>query len=149
MEIEKRLAVLQNTYAASVAEAVNTYEKLGVLDTIVEKRKERQEQTSLYLNQQLGIQSVEDVFRTLYEIYGCADWSVKKTEDGYVAAATSCKLCALSKKMNGANPCNGWCLNPMIAMIAAAGKIDTGSISVASTLMNEDCCKVLINTRAK
>ena len=57
MEIEKRLAVLQNTYAASVAEAVNTYEKLGVLDTIVEKRKERQEQTSLYLNQQLGIQA--------------------------------------------------------------------------------------------
>jgi hypothetical protein len=37
----------------------------------------------------------------------------------------------------------------MIAMIAAAGKIDTGSISVASTLMNGDCCKVLINTRAK
>lgn len=93
--------MLQNTYAASVAEAVNTYEKLGVLDTIVEKRKERQEQTSLYLNQQLGIQSVEDVFRTLYEIYGCADWSVKKTEDGYVAAATSCKLCALSKDGRG------------------------------------------------
>jgi len=146
MEIEKRLAVLQNTYAASIAEAVNTYEKIGALDTIVEKRKERQEQTAPFLNQQLGIQNVEDVFRTLSEIYGCANWSVKKTENGYAVTTTSCKLCALSKKMGGANPCNGWCLNPMIAMIAAAGKIDTGSISVISTLMTEDCCKLVINT---
>ena len=41
MEIEKRLTMLQNTYAASIAETVNTYEKLRALETIVEKRKER------------------------------------------------------------------------------------------------------------
>ena len=46
MEIEKRLTILQNTYAASVAETVNTYEKLKELETIVEKRKERQTQTA-------------------------------------------------------------------------------------------------------
>lgn len=145
MEIEKRLAVLQNTYAASVAETVNTYEKLKALDAIVERRKERQTQNAPYLNRQLGIQSVEDVFHTLSEIYGCADWTVKKTEEGYAATTTSCKLCALSKKMGGANPCNGWCLDPMIAMIAAAGEIDAGNISIESTLMTEDCCKVLIH----
>ena len=99
MEIEKRLIMLQNTYAASIAETVNTYEKLKASETIVEKRKERQVQTAPYLNQQLGIQSVEDVFYTLSEIYGCANWSVKKTENGYAATATSCKLCALSKMM--------------------------------------------------
>ena len=109
MEIKKRLTMLQNTYAASVAETVNTYEKLRALEKIVERRKERQAQTAPYLNQQLGIQSVEAVFCTLSEIYGCANWSVEKTEDGYVATATSCKLCSLSKKMGGANPCNGWC----------------------------------------
>jgi hypothetical protein len=148
MELEKRIAMLQNTYAASVAEAVNTYEKLKALEAIVEERKERQAKTALYLNQQLGIQGVEDVFRTLSEIYGCADWSVEKTEESYVAIATSCKLCALSKKMGGANPCSGWCLNPMIAMIAAAEKIDTGSIAVESTLMTGDRCKLIINTQA-
>ena len=42
MEIEKRLIMLQNTYAASVAETVNTYKQLRALDKIVEKRKERQ-----------------------------------------------------------------------------------------------------------
>lgn len=146
MEIEKRLTMLQNTYAASVAETVNTYEKLKALDTIVEKRKERQIQTAPYLNQQLGIESIEDVFYKLSEIYGCANWSVEKTEDGYIATATSCKLCALSKKMGGANPCNGWCLDPMIAMLSAVSKIDAKYITVESTLMNGDRCKVFINT---
>ncbi len=145
MEIEKRLNMLQNTYAASVAETVNTYEKLKALETIVERRKERQAQTAPYLNQQLGIQSVEDVFYTLSEIYGCANWVVEKAENGWVATATACKLCALSKKMGGANPCNGWCLDPMIAMLSNAGKIDSKQIIVESTLMNDDCCKVIIN----
>ena len=101
---------------------------------------------ALYLNSHLGIQSVEDVFYTLSEIYGCANWSVAKTEDGYVATATSCKLCALSKKFGGASPCTGWCLDPMFAMIAAVGKVNPENIAAQSTLMNGNCCKVLINT---
>ena len=124
MNIEQRLAILQNTYAASIAETVNTYDKLKVLDTIVERRKERQAQTAPFLNQQLGIETVEDVFCKLSEIYGCVNWSVERTDDGYIATAVSCKLCALSKKMGGANPCNGWCLDPLFAMITAAGKKD-------------------------
>ena len=145
MDIEKRLTLLQNTYAASIAETVNTYDKLKVLDTIVERRKERQAQTAPFLNQQLGIKTIEDVFYKLAEIYGCANWLVEKTGDGYIATAVSCKLCALSKKMGGANPCNGWCLDPMFAMITAAGKIDAESIAVESTLMTGNCCKVLVN----
>ncbi|MEA4890386.1 MAG: hypothetical protein VB070_13100 [Clostridiaceae bacterium] len=149
MEIEKRLVMLQNTYAASVAETVNTYSKLNALETIVKSRKERQAQTAPYLNQQLGIESFEDVFYTLSEIYGCANWSVEKTSDGFIATATSCKLCALSKRMGGANPCHGWCLDPMMAMLAAAGKIDIRHMTVESTLMTADCCKVYINTKTQ
>jgi hypothetical protein len=89
MDIEKRLAMLQYTYAASIAETVNTYDKLKVLDTIVARRKERQAQTAPYLNQQLGIESVEDVFYKLSEIYGCASWSVEKTE-------LPCALCIIN-----------------------------------------------------
>jgi len=144
MEMEKRLMVLQNTYAAAVAEAVNTYEKLGVLETIVARRKERQAQNASYLNQQMGIRDIEDVFATLSEIYGCANWSVQKTGDGYIATATFCKLCALAKKMGGANPCNGWCLDPMIAMLADAGRIDSDKITVIRTLLKDDCCEVAI-----
>lgn len=146
MEIEKRLAMLQNTYAASVAETVNTYDKLKALDMIVERRKERQTQTAPYLNQQLGIEKIEDVFYKLSEVYGCANWAVNKTENGYIATATSCKLCALSKKMGGANPCNGWCLDPMIAMISAVSKIDAQHITIERTLMIGDRCIVSIST---
>jgi len=149
MDIEKRLNMLQYTYAASIAETVNTYDKLKALDAIVERRKERQAQTAPYLNQQLGIESVEDVFFKLTEIYGCANWSVEKTADGYIATATSCKLCALSRKMGGANPCNGWCLDPMIAMLSAAKGIDAQSITVESTLMTGDLCKVVIVTKTE
>lgn len=147
MEIEKRLALLQYTYAAAVAETVNTYEKMQVLDKIVEKRKERQVQSAPLLNQQLGVTSVEEVFNNLSQIYGCANWSVKKTNDGYIATATACKLCALSKKMGGANPCNGWCLDPMLAMITAASGIGAEKITVESTLMDQDCCKIIIKTK--
>ena len=139
MEIEKRLAILQNTYAASVAETVNTYNMLKMLETIVERRQERQMQTASYMNQQFGIQCIEDVFSNLSEIYGCANWTVEKSEQGYVATATACKLCALSKKLGGANPCHGWCLDPMIAMISNLGSVDRKQISVDSTLMNDDC----------
>ena len=72
---------------------------------------------------------------------------MERTDHGYVATAVTCKLSALAKKMGGANPCNGWCLDPMFAMIAAAGKSDVGSIAVESTLMTGDCCKVLVNNR--
>ncbi|MDD4799329.1 MAG: hypothetical protein PHO24_07395, partial [Clostridia bacterium] len=121
--------------------------KMQVLDKIVEKRKERQVQSAPLLNQQLGVTSVEEVFNNLSQIYGCANWSVKKTNDGYIATATACKLCALSKKMGGANPCNGWCLDPMLAMITAASGIGAEKITVESTLMDQDCCKIIIKTK--
>jgi len=149
MDAEKTLALLRNIYAASIAETANTYDRLMVLDTIVEKRKGRHAQTAPFLNQQLGIETVQEVFVKLSEVFGCADWSVAEVDDGYIATATSCKLCALSKKMGGANPCNGWCLDPMFAMITAATRIDARSIVVESTLMTGDCCKVLIDTRTE
>jgi len=149
MDAEKTLALLRNIYAASIAETANTYDRLMVLDTIVERRKERQAHTAPFLNQQLGIETVQEVFVKLSEVFGCADWSVAQVDDGYIATAASCKLCALSKKMGGANPCNGWCLDPMFAMITAATRIDAGSIVVESTLMTGACCKVLIDTRTE
>jgi len=146
MEIEKKLALLQNTYAASIAETVNTYEKMKVLDYVVEKKKERQAQTAPLMNRQLGVESIDEVFTKLAEIFGCADWKVEKVTDGYIAKAGSCKLCTLSKRMGGANPCNGWCLDPMKAMITAVTDNTVGSdkITVKSTLMTGDCCEVHI-----
>lgn len=146
METEKKLTLMQNTYAAAVAETVNSYEKLKVLDKIVETKKERQVQTAPYMNAQLEIASPEEVFTKLTDTFGCANWMIEKTEDRFIAIATSCKLCALSKRMGGANPCQGWCLDPMFAMITAAtdGGVSEKNIAVESTLMTGEHCKVII-----
>ncbi len=146
MNTEMKLVLMQNTYAASVAETANTYDKLKVLEPVVEKRLERQNQTAAAMNKMMGITSVEEVFLTLADVFGCANWQVTKTADGYEATATACKLCALSKKMGGANACRGWCLDPMAAMIAdvTGGKIARDRIEVKSTLMDSDQCKVII-----
>lgn len=148
MDLDKKLAIMQNVYAASIAETVNTYEKLKVLEHVVAKKKERQPQTAPYMNQQLGIENIEGVFTGLADIFGCANWTVEKAVDGYIATATVCKLCALSKKMGGANPCHGWCLDPMMAMIIAVTNNEVGNehITVQSTLMDGDYCKVKIVT---
>ena len=146
MEIEKKLALMQNTYAAAIAETINTYDKLKVLDSIVDQKKGRQAQTAPYMNAQLGINAPDEVFTKLSDVFGCANWTIEKTTDGFVATATSCKLCALSKRMGGANPCSGWCLDPMFAMINSLANNETGSFHVAvqSTLMTGDCCKVTV-----
>ncbi|MEA5058483.1 MAG: hypothetical protein VB049_00370 [Candidatus Pelethousia sp.] len=144
METQKRLDLLQYIYAASIAETVNTYGRMNVLASIVEKKRERQAQTAPGLNQQLDVKNVEDVFSKLSEVFGCANWTVEKTQDGYTAIATACKLCALSKRMGGANPCHGWCLDPMFAMVSAVSGIRDEDMTIESTLMEGDCCKVLM-----
>lgn len=141
MDPEKRLQMMQNTYAASVAETVNTYEKLQVLERIVATKAARQTQTAGTMLAMLGIDAPEGVFTTLAEVFGCANWQVRKTDTGFVAKASACKLCALSKKMGGANPCRGWCLDPMAAMVSAlTGGGD--AFVVKSTLMDGDACEV-------
>ncbi len=140
---------MQKIYAASIAENINIYQKLNVLDSVVEKKKQNQEQTASLMCQQLGIKSEEEVFKKMVEVFGCANWNVEKKENGYTAKATSCMLAALSKKMGGANPCYGWCLNPMIAMIniVSHGKVDIQNVSIESTLMEGDSCRIQIQIK--
>jgi hypothetical protein len=142
MESEQKLAVLQNVYAAAIAETVNTYQVLGFLAAIEQRKQERQEQTAPYMLAQLGISTVEDVFSRLSSIFGCANWNVEYEESGYRAVATTCKLCALSKRMGGASPCKGWCIDPMVAMIKALE--NKANVTVESTLMNGSSCSLKV-----
>lgn len=142
MESEQKLSVLQNIYAAALAEAVNTYQGLSALPSIEKRKQERQAQTAPYLLSQLKITSIEGVFTCLSDLFGCANWSVQSTDSGYRATATACKLCAFSKKMGGASPCKGWCLDPMIAMIGALEP--KAGVMVESTLMDQSSCSLTI-----
>ena len=140
METEQKLAVLQNTYAAALAETVNTYAKLGALDNVVSAKAARQDQTAAAMLAMFTIREPGQVFTALAGVFGCANWQVRGTDTGLVATASACKLCALSKRMGGANPCRGWCLDPMAAMVK---KLDEHACFTAKrTLMDGDACEV-------
>jgi len=149
MDAQTKLNLLQTTYAASIAEAVNTYSGLSALDAVVERRKKRQAQTAPLMNRQLDIRTPEDIFLRLSEAFGCADWTVEKTPEGLTATASSCKLCTLSKRMGGANPCRGWCLDPMIAMLTNLPEtpIREEDITVRETLMEGSRCRVEVRMK--
>ena len=140
METEKKLAIMQTLYAATIAETVNTYEKFNVLSHVEDARKALLSQSASNINAQLDIHTPEQVIASIAEVFGYANWKTERRLNGYAAIATSCKLCKLCKQEGDANPCNGWCLIPMKAMIAA---IDyTIDFSVKSTLMDGECCQV-------
>jgi hypothetical protein len=140
MDTKKKLAFMQNVYAASIAESVNTYEKLNVLNYVEDANNTRLSQTASIINSQLDIQTPEQVITRIAEVFGYANWKVERKMSGFSAIATSCKLCALCKKSGGATPCMGWCLNLMRAMIAANDF--TIDFSVRSTLMDGEYCQV-------
>ena len=150
MDTKTRFSVLQNTYAAAVAEAVKTYHAFGKLEAVVEHKSKRLEQSASYMIEQLGVSSVEDVFTKLSELFGCARWQIEKTADGFIATADTCRLCAFSKKMGGASPCRGWCIDPMTAMIRnilSKENIES-SFRLESTLMDQSQCRLHITVIA-
>ena len=140
METEKKLAILQNMYAMSVAETVNTYGKLNVLKDVEDAKNALLSQTASKINAQLDIQTPGQVITRMAEVLGYANWKAERRMNGFSAIATTCKLCDLCKKAGGASPCSGWCLDPMRAMIAANDF--TIDFSVKSTLMDGEYCQV-------
>ncbi len=146
MELEKNMGILQNVYATAIAESVNIYANAGILPGVEAQKKARQVQIAPYMIRQLGIVSIDEVFTRLSDIFGCANWVVEKDSEKIVAHATTCKLCALAKKMGTASPCNGWCIDPMTAMIQtiATNEGYTAFIETNSTLMKDSACKLTI-----
>lgn len=146
MNPEMKVTMLQNIYAAALAESINTYKKLGAHATIVENKKLHQPASAPRMNQMIGAQTAEDVFTNLSSLFGCANWQVEETTSKLTATATTCKLCALSKQMGGANPCNGWCLDPMRAMIQTLESpgVVPDSFTILETLYASDKCLITI-----
>lgn len=147
MNPEMKVTMLQNIYAAALAESINTYEKLGAHATVVESKKLHQPASAPRMNQMIGAQTAKDVFTNLSGLFGCANWQVEETPNKLTATATACKLCALSKQMGGANPCNGWCLDPMRAMIQALESpgVASDTFTILETLYTGDKCRVTID----
>jgi hypothetical protein len=142
VEIEKKLVILQNVYAAALADSVLRMGKGGILDKVTVQKRQEQILTGKMRAQQLGVTRPDEVFLKLSEIFDCARWEIKAEANGFLAENKVCKLCAISKKMGAPNPCHIYCLDPMEGMIKG---LDANlKFEVAETLWEGTACKVNI-----
>jgi hypothetical protein len=138
--LEQKLKTLQMYYAAALADSTLRYGKAGILDEVAEQKRTDQMKNGTSLSERFGIRESWDVFLKTADIYGCADWVCKKTNDGFVVTASRCMLCAISKKMGNYSPCKIHCLSPIEAMLK--GIVLEAEFEAEKTLWDSDKCKV-------
>ena len=143
MQKEKNIQLLQLTYAAVLADATAQFAKENVLQNVIQRKKAEQMATGRMKAEQFGITSPQAVFTQLAEVFNCAAWQIEKLEKGFIAETTTCKLCAIAKKIDAPAPCYLYCLDPMEGMVK--GLNPNASFTVEETLWEGEKCTVLIN----
>lgn len=143
MDIEKKVKILQIAYAGVLADTVLQLGKEGVLDAVTERKKQEQLSTGKVRAAQFGIEKPEDAFLKLYDVFGCSNWNITPSPDGFVAQTATCMLYAIAKKMGSPSPCRIYCLNPMESIVKA---LKEGAVySVEETLWEGTRCSVRVN----
>jgi len=140
MPDEQKVKTLQMYYAAALADSTLRYGRAGILEEVTVQKRAEQMKSGVVLAERFGIEEPQDVFLKTADIYGCADWACKKTDDGFIATANHCMLCAISKKMGEYSPCKIHCLSPMEAMLT--GIVPEAKFIVEETLWDSDKCRV-------
>ena len=143
MQNEKDIKLLQLTYAAVLADATAQFAKENVLQKIIRRKKAEQMATGKMKAEQFGITSPAAVFTRLAEVFNCAAWEIRNSEKKFVAETTTCKLCAIAKKINAPAPCYLYCLDPMEGMVK--GLNPHATFEVEETLWDGEKCRVRVN----
>lgn len=140
MENEKKVKILQAMYTGVLADSVLRMGKEGILKKVTEEKMVEQLMSGKARAAQMGISKPEDVFLTLSEIFGCANWKILEKEGGFGAEATICMLCGFAKRMGTQSPCKIYCLDPMEGMIK--GINPNAVYTVNGTLFEGQKCSV-------
>jgi hypothetical protein len=144
MDTTKQIQMLQMAYAGALADTVLQFGKEGVLQQVTERKRLEQLATGKIRLGAFGITKPEDVFLNLSEIFGCAQWEITdRTAEGFVARSSTCKLCAVAKRIGAPSPCRLYCLDPMEGLVKAV-KPDAGYM-VEETLWEGKKCVVRVN----
>jgi hypothetical protein len=147
METQKRIKLLQLFYSGVLADSVNNYERFGILEKVTFKKAAEQELMSRGQLAQLGFKTPEELFRGFSEVFGCIDWKMSLSGTDYLAEGNSCLLCAISKKMNTAKPCDIYCINPMRSL---SKNLEPGYRLMADkTLWESDQCRFRLTLAKK
>ena len=145
MDKDRKIKMLQSVYAAVLADNVLQLGSEGVLDRVTERKRGDQLATGAMKAAQFGIEKIEDVFKGLYEIFGCSPWEVERKEDGLTAETASCMLCFFAKRMGAKSPCRIHCLDPMEGMVN--GLEPGAEFIVRETLWDGGKCRVDVKSR--
>jgi len=122
-----------------LADSTANYEHFGILQQVAEKKFSEQKVRASGQLAQLGIDSPEKLFEVFSEVYGCIHWELEKGPEKIVARGRSCLLCTIAKKMNIAQPCNIYCINPISALASSFGA--GWDLKVNETLWDGNQCE--------
>jgi hypothetical protein len=143
--MDQDLKTLQLFYASVLADSVYQYNNAGILSMVTEKKAGQQALTAASQIRQLRINTPEKLFELFSRIFGYVQWNVKITPIEAIATGNYCLLCSLAKKMQTAQPCFIYCINPIKAMLKAMEP--SYKLAVEHTLWDGNNCefKVSIN----
>jgi len=145
METERKLKLLQLFYAGVLADSTGNYERFGILNKVTEKKSCEQKIMAPGQLAQLDVNSAEELFDISSEIFGCIKWETERYPDYLIARGNKCLLCSIAKKMNTAQPCYIFCINPFSAMVS---ELESGlDLKVKETLWNGTQCEFEMRCR--
>lgn len=144
MEGEKKLRLLQAMYAGALADSALRLGREGIIEKVAAEKRREQMAGGKARAAQLAIREPREVFEVLPEVFGCADWKVEATGEGFEAAASRCMLCVLAKRMGAPCPCRIYCLDAMEGMVR--GLDERAAYHVLSTLWDGSECRVAVKT---
>lgn len=134
------MKMLQTVYAASLIDSLYHYDQFGITKAVEDSKRQSSLMQGATKAKLMGIETVDQVFLSLKELFGCANWTIQEKDSNKYALATGCMLCHLAKQRGTSQPCNMMCLDPMMGMVKGLDK--DASFSVKSTLWDGDSCLI-------
>ncbi len=113
------IKTLQLFYASVMADSVKHYHDAGILEAVTPKKANLQAMTAGTQLKQLGIKTPEELFSYFSRVFGCIKWDYAPLAENATATGKHCLLCSIAKKMNTAQPCHIYCINPFKAFLAS------------------------------
>lgn len=145
--MENDLKKLQLFYASVLADSVSHYSNAGILNLVTQKKLKQQELTASSQLNQLEISTPEELFKHSSRVFGCINWQTQRNGQEISAKGTHCLLCSIAKRMQTAQPCFIYCINPFRAMLKAMKP--SYHLMVEKTLWDSDRCEFKMAQKQK
>lgn len=111
MDSEQNVGILRSLFVSMAADATLRLGNEGLIEKVRNEKRKNQLMIGKANAALFKVKTPEESFKNSKEVLNCANWDVISTEVGFVAEATSCKLCALAKSYGAQSPCGIYCID--------------------------------------